>query len=413
MKKNKWLLFTYTVVGGFALGGIIATSISVAKLKNKANELQQLSEYSLEKTAALDATQLASNKEKKGVLASIYATKPLQSISSKKWDSDAWNAELTIKELLTQENVKDAEFSKDFYLYNHGKPLEAIFNASEMKQIKYQSYANDFEGILYLKVTYPAIDKLLNFKMQEIKSKYEKMSQEEWKQKAEKLGISLTRTIKVETNTNNQSATTNETTTKQQVVNLSLDEIKAKVYEATRKQIKENGIVKVYSLGGFKKITEYNPYAANNVLTIGIKKDEILKDFKSLDEFKASYQKELADNLNSTLKLRSKNLQAWFKRYFTFNTGDMTAVKWDALELIFGDNSVIISYQYGYQVLDAKYNPDDLDLLENKAPYFPNKSDVSKEEFNNLFSKDDNENKADSNENSQPNPSEAASDTNN
>ncbi|MFV8500061.1 MAG1430 family protein [Mycoplasma sp. VS424B] len=148
MKKSNKLFIAYGIIGAFALGGIIGTSISIAQQQKKLTLVQELDKYQLQKTSSL----------KQDVLASQYASNPLQKVTGEKWDSDDWSKELKIVELLTQKEVVNNDGKKPkikFYLYDKSKPLAAIFDKDDYSLIKFKSYANDFEGVLYLEVTYP------------------------------------------------------------------------------------------------------------------------------------------------------------------------------------------------------------------------------------------------------------------
>ncbi|MFV8418971.1 MAG1430 family protein [Mycoplasma sp. 005V] len=304
MKKSSKLFLAYGIIGAIALGGIIGTSISIAQQQKKQTLVQQLDNYQLNKTASLN----------QNTLASIYATNPLQVVNYK-WDSQAWSKELKVSTLLSQKDLVDNEGKKpknQFYLYNKAKPLAAIFTESDYALIQFKSYANDFEGILYLEVTYPVTSVM--------------------KQQDPSLGDTVT---------------------------------------------------KVYSLSGFNKITENNPYQYNNTIAVSAKSDEIKHDFDSLDKLQTAYNT-MVSNLASS-KQPALDRETWFRKYFDFNLVPVTAIDWNKTSLTFTNNSVTIQYTYGYKVLSASVSN-----LYNVEKYFPNNGSTASETFNNLFTSDKN-----------------------
>ncbi|MHA3786130.1 MAG1430 family protein [Mycoplasma sp. Z244C] len=292
MKKSSKLFIAYGIIGGFALGGIIGTSIAISQQKRTLTIAETLDKYTLNKTASL---------EQEKTLASQYATSPLN--IKGEWNSAAWSKELILKQLITREDVENKKFAKSFYLYNGAKPLKAIFNEKQCELITFKSYANDVEGVLYLQVTYPVTD--------------------EMKAQDPKLG---------------------------------------------------DNIVKVYSLGGFSKIAEYNPYATSNTIIVTTKSADIKKDFENVAKFKESYEAMLK-NTEANAK------QTWFEKYFNFDLAPVTALSFNQLNLTFGENdSVTIHYTYGYKVLAA--TKDQLDKVEEQ---YPENDSQGSETFNDLF----------------------------
>ncbi|WP_416741772.1 MAG1430 family protein [Mycoplasma sp. Z331B] len=299
MKKSNKLFIAYGIIGAFALGGIIGTSISIAQQQKKLTLVQELDKYQLQKTSSLN----------QDVLASQYASNPLQ-VTREKWDSDAWSKELKIVELLTQKAVVDNDGKKprvEFYLYDKSKPLAAIFNKDDYSLIKFKSYANDFEGVLYLEVTYPVTSAM-----------------------------------------------------KEQDASL------------------QDNVTKVYTLSGFKKFPEFNPYQLNNTISITAKESDIKHDFDSITKFKASYDQMLADIAKSSQA--SMDRETWFKKYFDFNLASVTAIDWNKVTLEFQNDTVEIHYTYGYQVLAASKS--DLSKVES---FYPQNNAQGIQTFNNIF----------------------------
>ncbi|MFV8470363.1 MAG1430 family protein [Mycoplasma sp. 654] len=296
MKKSNKIFLAYGIIGAFAIGGIIGTSISITQQQKKLTIVQELGKYQLQKTSSLN----------QNVLASQYATNPLQAIREK-WDSDAWSKELKIEKLLTQNEVISPNEKKQFYLYDKSKPLEAIFDKNNYSLIKFKSYANDLEGVLYLEVTYPVTNAM-----------------------------------------------------KEQDPSL------------------KDNVIKVYTLSGFKKFSEYNPYKTNNTIKVTPKDSDIKHDFDSIAKLKANYY-EMLENASKSSQT-ALDRETWFKKYFDFNVAPVTAIDWNKVTLSFKDEDVTIQYTYGYQVLAATTSN-----LTNVISSYPDNGAEGSETFNNIF----------------------------
>ncbi|QDF65115.1 hypothetical protein FIV53_02340 [Mycoplasma nasistruthionis] len=150
MMKTKILSFlkqwgfylTCSVIGVASIITIGIASAQIANEKNKPTEKQQI------ETMKLFASNNANVSQH---YASFYASAPVDSqITNKYFNSAAWASALTYLKQPTQSEFNE---TKLFVLQN---PKTAVLSQSYTNNytISYTSYANDLEGVLYLKATF-------------------------------------------------------------------------------------------------------------------------------------------------------------------------------------------------------------------------------------------------------------------
>ncbi|AMD81333.1 hypothetical protein MCANPG14_00903 [Mycoplasmopsis canis PG 14] len=163
--KNKIIKFGFLIlltsfISASIIGGLVISKKNIDKkvvgTENNNNKLEEKKNNYIEKDEISQFKLETGKLDKKEVFASKYANNPTfikSSFNTPRGDSSFWKNQLIFSRILQQN-----ELNKD-KLFGLNHPKNIILNKFTDKfKISFNSYANDLEGILYLKVTFTPKD---------------------------------------------------------------------------------------------------------------------------------------------------------------------------------------------------------------------------------------------------------------